>query len=223
MKCFKHRCILRRCSCGLYFRSEERFSVGLYLWVQQAMVCFGGWIHCFSRWRSAVIHILGDRLWDWFVVQCVSRDYWSATAWHTDAVLRSLSLRDHLFKTDPCSSLDYSEVGIRQPVYWDAPLEYLKKKHFDASKSSERDCKINPYELSGLSQLVWRDLIALYEEKYNLGFFTYKQCTINTIHHVLHSTFQLLQELMRLVLPHQAFMVKLLLCSLINVNMWINS
>ncbi len=131
--------------------------------------CFGGWIHCFSRWRSPVIHILGDRLWNWFVVQCVSRDYWSATAWHTDAVLRSLSTSWPSIQNRSLFISRLFRGRNKAACYWDDSFGVSEKKTTTliASKSSERDCKINPYELSGLSQLcvkkfdcfIWRKYI----------------------------------------------------------------
>jgi len=48
--------------------------------------------------------------------------------------------------------------------------ERLHNYHFDASKSSQRDYKTNPYELSGLVQKFW--ISSLYVmDRLNLGFY----------------------------------------------------
>ncbi len=186
-------CILRRCSCGLYFRSEERFSVGLYLWVQQAM---------FFLVAESTVLADGGQLWYTFLetdceidcgtvrqqglLKCYSLAHRccleiSLTSW--PSIQNRFLFISRLFRGRNKAAC------LLRCLLWSI---WKKKKHFDASKSSERDCKINPYELSGFIPTCVKRFDCFIWRKYIIRLFSHinnAQSTQSIMCYTVHFSF----------------------------------
>ncbi len=67
-------------------------------------------------------------------------------------------------------------------------IDSLSNYNLDASKSSQRDHKIDAYEYNGLVHILWRDTITLYDEQIEfklLSTYLYRSANINRTSTVL--------------------------------------